>query len=347
MKKKLMFLMILGVIFQFTKVDASNIVKAYQYDQTNSNTLCITGEEQTCVETKCYQDKTTKGCKSGDIIQYKVNNQEIVTFHVVFDEGNTLVMQQQKNTVGGSWITKEDFLTAGGVETDYSDSLGLGNNMRAPLTILKSLEDKTKGWSNVKTQSYEMGTTTFKTNQYTGCAGGAHNESMEITCTTNLYTLPTRSARARMITAQEAALLGCTGNHKTCPKWMYNYLQKSTSYEGTANDASVGGGYYTMQVRSGSVYAYAIYEVGSLSFGSANGARAVVVVDKEDSNEINNSNNTSIKEENKQKNNSQTVNVGNTLKTVYIGYIIGSSILVLGIMILIQTYRKGKKKHIS
>lgn len=41
---------------------------------------------------------------------------------------------------------------------------------------------------------------------------------------------------------------------------------------------------------------------------------------------------------------SQTVDVKDTLKTAYVGYCIGSITLILGIMIIYQTYRKSKKE---
>ena len=83
------------------------------------------------------------------------------------------------------------------------------------------------GWSNVNVQTYTMGTTVFRDNAYTGCSSSS-------SCTTNTYTLASRTAKARMITVQEAKALGCSEATKSCPIWMYNYLYKSSSNGGTA-----------------------------------------------------------------------------------------------------------------
>ena len=66
----------------------NNIVSAYTY---NSST-CVTGEEDACVKTDCYKSMEANSCKAGDIIKYKVNDTDIVTFHVMYDNSSTLTM---------------------------------------------------------------------------------------------------------------------------------------------------------------------------------------------------------------------------------------------------------------
>lgn len=44
-------------------------------------------------------------------------------------------------------------------------------------------------------------------------------------------------------------------------------------------------------------------------------------------------------------NGNQTAKVGNTLKIAYIGMCLECTILVLGIMVLYQTFRKSKKEQ--
>ena len=128
-----------------------------------------------------------------------------------------------------------------------------------------------------------MGTTVFKDNSFTGCA--------ESGCTTNTYTLGQRTAKARMITMQEALSLGCTTSDNSCPNFMNNYLYNSTSYGGTvvddttANGAEHNYGYWTMSANpSDSYFAWSVdYEGSVTNYGTANansGARAVVVVNK-------------------------------------------------------------------
>ena len=252
----------------------TKFVEAYTYSSTSTN-YCITGNESTCVATTCYKTKSAGACPAGTIIRYKVKPGEVVTFHVMYDNANTITMQAQRNTIyNTAWITA----------LDYSGSTTYKND-KGPLTILPALESATAGWTNVNDQTYTMGTTTFQTNAYTGCS--AYN-----TCDANTYTLASRTAKSRMITVQEANLLGCTGSSKSCPKWMNNYLKTSTSYGGTENDTSHGpnslynSSYWTMSAFSdSSSFAWYVYLSGYVDMYSdvndtSRGARAVVVVDK-------------------------------------------------------------------
>ena len=240
----------------------SNFVAAYKYS-TEEATKCITGEEDTCEKSVCYKVKT-RNCPTGTIIKYKVNDTDIVTFHVMYDSGTTLTMQSQKNTVYNTmW---------------YSDNI----NTSGPLIILPALEHATNGWTNVNDQTYTMGTTIFEANAYTGC-------SKYNSCTTNTYTLTSRTSKARMITVQEAADLGCTTTQKSCPIWLYNYLYNSKDYGGTVNDNSRDSetnlnnyGYWTMSAsRSG---AWSVnsngYMISHNTYAKYDGARAVVEVSK-------------------------------------------------------------------
>ncbi|MCI8347196.1 MAG: hypothetical protein HFJ12_04540, partial [Bacilli bacterium] len=181
----------------------------------------------------------------------------------------TLTMQSQKNTINNTEWYKDD-----------------DDNSKGPLTVLPALEKATKGWSNVNNQTYTMGSTDFNGNAATRCYDGG----TRLICEGNQYTLPERIGKARMITAHEAAKLGCTESNKTCPIWMYNYLYKSNNYGGTQNDDSTYGnqknyGYWTMSSFVTNTHdAWHVYCTGGLDgsavTNSAYGARAVVVVNK-------------------------------------------------------------------
>ena len=246
----------------------SNIVAAYTY---NAST-CVTGLESTCSKTTCYKSTTAGSCPAGTIIQYKVNDMEVVTFHVMFDNGSTMTMQSQRNTISNSnWY---------GEYADTAEAHSTG-----PLTVLPILEHATKSWTNVNDQTYTMGTTVFKTNAYTLC-------SRYDSCTSNSYKLSSRTAKARMITVQEATSLGCTTTNNSCPIWMHNYLHLSTNNGGTFDDnntdasSTYNNGYWTMNVATTSTTVWAIGFAGSLgnqyrfSYTNNYGARAVVVISK-------------------------------------------------------------------
>ncbi len=227
----------------------SNIVAVYQYDSSN----CITGEEEKCIEIT-----PPETYEVGTIVKYKVNKEEEKYFHVISDNGDTLTMQQRENTIDSiEWYA-----------TAY-------DNTKGPLTALFALENVTANWTNVKDQTYTLGTTTFKTDAFTGCS------STE--CTVNTYTLPSRTGKARMITVQEAIALGCSDAVNSCPLWMNNYLKDSGSYGGTVS--GIKQQYWTMSANSSSsTHAMSIFCSGSIldntTTSTGCSARAVVVIDK-------------------------------------------------------------------
>ena len=267
-----------------TKTDIrkmGNFIGVYKYS-TATSTKCITGEESTCVKSTCYKTKRSGSCPAGTIVKYKVNDATVVNFHVMYDNGSTMTMQSQKNTVYNiPWISKEDYTTANtnGTSCSYDSCSDEG-----PLTILKALESVTAGWSNVNNQTYTIGTTVFKTNAYTSC--NSYNS-----CSGNAYTLASRTAKARIITLQEVANLGCS-SISACPIWMYNYLFNSVESGGTINDTAYGpnwsnnAGYWTITGTSNTPHGAWRVSVGDepvtirATAAPYYGARAVVVVSK-------------------------------------------------------------------
>lgn len=252
----------------------NNIIDAYTYNPGGSaeldSTKCITGEEETCQRTDCYKDKNANTCPVGTIVRYMVNDDTMKYFYVLHDDGDVMTLQQRENTVyNTSWY----------IDTDSNTNLS--DNTKGPITVLSVLEDITKDWSNVNDQTYTMGTTNFNnTNAFTGCSDSS--------CTTNSYTLAERVAKARMLTLQEALALGCTTAEKTCPIWMNNYLNNSTTYGGVNDDNTdeKNFGYWTMSTTSSTIHSYVISSSGNIGkqeiTDSSFGARAVVVVNKED-----------------------------------------------------------------
>lgn len=246
----------------------SNILNVYQYDPTT----CLTGEEATCQELS----DTPFSYTPGTIVKYRVNNSLVFYFYVVRDDGNVLTMQQRENTIDPErWNAT---VTAG------------------PLVVLPALETATASWTNVLDQTHTMGTTVFQDNAFTSC------DPNSLVCTTNGYTLPERTGKARMITAQEIVELGCGMNNvSSCPAWMTNYVESEPDLPldpdepGDPSDPGdplsdtrqvsidAGLGYWTMSTfRDQS--AFAIYYDRGLSIAAPTssrfGARAVVTVSK-------------------------------------------------------------------
>jgi len=236
-----------------------NISNIWKYDETtNSSTFCVTGEEVTCKEIEAPETY-----EPGTIIKYKVNPTTEKYFHVISDDGDTLTLQQRENTVAEvMW---------------YAESK---DSRKGPITVLPMLEETTKDWVNVLDQTYTLGTTVFKDNAFTGCK--KDDTTYVYSCTTNTYTLGERTAKARMLSMQEALSLGCNSSFQSCPVWMYNYLSSSTNYGGTVNEGK-GYAYWLMNAYYPYTYACHLNYLGTLS-GSATtvtqGARAVVKIKK-------------------------------------------------------------------
>lgn len=149
-KKILAF--VLGIVVSSLGVYAQNLLSSkdvsYDNSKSGSSNYCITGEESTCQKTD-WSKKESGSCKKGDIIKYKVDDTDTVTFHVMYDEGETLTMQSQKNTVSVAlW-------------TDSSHNASQG-----PTIVLPALEKATQNWTNVKNQTYTLGTTVQEAVEY-------------------------------------------------------------------------------------------------------------------------------------------------------------------------------------
>lgn len=202
----------------------TNITKAFIYNEDESaENYCVTGEEETCALTSCYENDLEGSCEIGTIIKYRVKEDTEHFFYVLHDDGEKMTLQQRENTVTSKW---HDVPTAE------------RNNRTGPLTAISVLENTTADWINVNDQTYEMGKTVFSDNFYTGCYG---------TCTINRYTWPEKTSKARMITAQEAVKIGCTYGAKMCPLFAYNYQpcsydrygSKATKCEGDDCEAAI------------------------------------------------------------------------------------------------------------
>ena len=239
------------IISKAYKTKEKKFVVAYTYS-TATSTKCITGDESTCVKTTCYKTTGKSSCPVGTIIKYRVKDFEIVTFHVVRDEFYGLVMQTQKNTVYNvAWN--------GNSSASISDG---------PVTVLSAIENETASWSNVNSQTYTAGTTKFIANPLEGSSASAYTmctSSNDInTCTTNSYTLSSRTAKARLLTVQEAITAGYTSH---APTWMMG------------DNAE----YWLMTTGSNSPYHMSSgYIVAYASITSKLNARAVVYVTKGD-----------------------------------------------------------------
>jgi len=240
-----------------------NILNIYKYDQTiGSSTFCVTGEEHTCEQ--IYETPMTY--ETGTIIKYKVNETEEKYFFVMFDNGDTLTLQQRENTV-----------------YDIAWHAGGNDNSKGPTTILSALENAIADWTNVLDQTYTLGTTVFKDNAFTGCNYDSTNKVFN--CVTNTYQLEKVNIKVRMVSVQEAHALGCTNDKMSCPVWMYNYLKDAPGYGGTVDDNTNSYGYWMISSQaSNTTNAWSLDRYGyirtSVTAIGGIGGRAVINIKK-------------------------------------------------------------------
>ena len=265
------------IVINVTKKPKNNklnthIKAVYRYNEEGegtgpSYTGCLGGEEAGCEQISIGANDTVP---FGTIVKYEVKPGVEKYFNVLYDNGDTLTMQQRENTISSvAW---------------YADS---NDNTKGPLTALAALENATNDWEYVNDQTYTAGTTTFGTDKFasssTRCDFSGETEWLDLShCTNNAYTLAEKIVKARMITAQEASEMGSRSFDAVFTLiFMRNYLDLSgVSFSGSAYDS----GYWTMSAWGGSTQALAIDGGGVYFVNTSNnsnyGARAVVIVDK-------------------------------------------------------------------
>lgn len=237
-----------------------NILSVLTYNETaGADNYCVTGEEATCQESSCHKSNDKSSCPAGTIVKYNVDGTNEKFFYVLHDDGGKLTLQQRENTVNNvAW---------------YANS---ADTTKGPITVLPQLESATITWSNVNDVTYEMGTTVFNDNSFTGCDNYT-------TCSKNIYTLPERTAKSRMISIQEFSKINCT-NKETCPIWLKNYLTNSTSNGGIINDNVNANnyGYWTITANSLNPSYVHTFDFGGSSAANSTdyGARAVIEITK-------------------------------------------------------------------
>ena len=254
--------------------------KAYIYNQTaEADNYCVTGEEKTCEVTTCYKDSGT--CGDGTVFKYAVKStypterrvesldDHVYYFFVLHDDGDKLTLQSREDlkTESGAYISTN----WNGSEEAVSDG---------PTYVIKSVEDVTNSWAYVNTIQYTMGVTEFLGNANTDCWV---DSSHVIHCNKPSYSWSEKTAKARLITAQEASNVGCLEQDQTCPIWMYNYSNGCTNYGGT-NNGSINENYATMSSAAVTDWAWLIYSHGRLARNNIHnlnrGIRAVIELDK-------------------------------------------------------------------
>ena len=138
------------------------------YYNPETNTKCTSAEAV-----------STTGTKTGCMRWYTFNDEGTDTINLLLDHNTTATV---------AWVTKEDYVEAGGTVEEYGS---VGNTSKGPITALKQLESETSTWnksinprlieaSEIATITGNSGLTaggsyyyfhTNSTTKYTGAAG--------------------------------------------------------------------------------------------------------------------------------------------------------------------------------
>ena len=165
--------------------------------------------------TKCTSSEavSTTGTKSGCMKFYAFNDDGGDTINLILDHNTTATV---------AWISKEDYVAAGGTESYYGNN---GKNDKGPLTLLSQLKNDTKTWVGTVTPSnYTMDQT-----------GQTSNTK---------YIIDYSSYKARLITAQEiATITGNTSWDEEKEENSNNYYldSKTTSQSSTCKSGDTSG----------------------------------------------------------------------------------------------------------
>ncbi len=158
-----------GVLCKANTTKATALVYNGGDDSTNESSY--TREEVGVLASEAtskYDVGVTYTCELGDGEQN--------TFYVLETNGDNVSLIAAMNLgVPVAWITKEDYLAAGGTENDYGS---LGNNNLGPITVNKILKERTSIWTKLDEDQIKLpsgnqiatagGDTKWTENNYTG-----------------------------------------------------------------------------------------------------------------------------------------------------------------------------------
>jgi hypothetical protein len=228
-----------------SKSNTENICKKKSYylgvylynDTVSSGTdgYCVTGKENTCIETDCYKDKSVGACSAGTIIHYyvKSNDNDAIDkyFNVLHDDGDTMTLQSVDAITQSAWNES-------------------GKLTQGPITALAAIEDTTKNWTNVNQLNYCLGNKctqflkypnlSYTQNDYTGFDNDALTSTNGGAYTYGSTNVISRSGYARIVSFQELVDLGCR-YRSSCPSFLYNnneeYYYTLGAYTGNSHSA--------------------------------------------------------------------------------------------------------------
>ena len=93
-----------------------------------------------------YNPETNNKCTSAEAVSTTGTKTGCMRWYAFNDKGNDRVnlLLDHNTTATVAWVTKEDYIAAGGTEAEWGSN---GNNNKGPITALKQLESDTVSWN--------------------------------------------------------------------------------------------------------------------------------------------------------------------------------------------------------
>ena len=234
-----------------TKTDESNCNIEIPQVTTYENGTVVYYNPET--NTKCTSSEavSTIGTKTGCMRWYAFNDEGTSTINLLLDHNTTAKV---------AWISKEDYIAAGGTETEYGT---YGNNSKGPITALKQLKSDTSTWN--KSINPRL------------------IEASEITTITGNTTWTAEKDFYYFHDNTQTEYKGAAGTNKYA--WLFDNTYNCTTYGCNVADSS-NYGYWTNTAYSGDfVYAWAVLHCGNLNYYSVRnagdiGVRPVITISK-------------------------------------------------------------------
>ena len=93
-----------------------------------------------------YNPETNKKCSSSEAVSTTGTKTGCMKWYAFNDDGSDTInlLLDHNTTATVAWVSKEDYIAAGGTETEYGSH---GNNSKGPITALKQLKSDTSSWN--------------------------------------------------------------------------------------------------------------------------------------------------------------------------------------------------------
>ena len=261
----------LSVTIDKTDLDVSTIgVYQIRYEVIDSNNTksyairtVIVGESKILANGTVvyYNPETNTKCTSAEAVSVSGTKTGCMKWYAFNDKGNDRVnlLLDHNTTATVAWVTKEDYIAAGGTEAEYGS---YGNNSKGPITALKQLKNDTKAWKSSLNPRLI--------------------ETSEITTITGNRGWTERSIGYYFHDNTQTQYKGDAGTNKYA--WLFDNTRECTTYGCNVADSS-NDGYWTNNAYSGDSYggARAVAFTGYLGLDNVNladicGVRPVITV---------------------------------------------------------------------